>query len=61
MIPDIELDECIEMVTAWLSEAINRKEVTGDFDYVIIAHRYKEILRHLKDYRELKTKRISNE
>lgn len=56
MIPDIELDECIEMVTAWLKNANDWYKKTGDFQFVIEAHRFKEIVRHLKDYKELKEK-----
>ena len=56
MIPDIELDECISMVTAWFDDAVKMQKVTDDFEYVLIAHRYKEIIRHLKAYRELKNK-----
>ena len=53
MLPDIELDECISMVSNWYEDAIRRYEETDDFEYVIIAHQYKEILRHLEAYREL--------
>ena len=53
MLPDIELDECITMVSNWFEAAIRRYEETDDFEYVINAHQYKEILRHLEAYREL--------
>ena len=54
MIPDIELDECIEMLKVWSLNAIRMKEVTDDFEYVLIAHKYNQILKHLMAYQELK-------
>ena len=50
MIPDIELDDCIIMVQNWFNQAIAK--APKDFEYVIIAHQYKEILRHLEEYRK---------
>ena len=59
MIPDIELDECISMVSAWFNNAMREYKSSSNFEYLLIAHRYKEIGRHLKDYKEMKEK--SNE
>ena len=56
MIPDINLDECIEILRFWIRNAMESKKETGDFNYVIAAHTYNEILKHLKAYKELKEK-----
>ena len=54
MIPDIGLEECIGMVSQWFDNAMRMHEATGNFQYIITAHEYKEIVRHLKAYKELK-------
>lgn len=56
MIPDISLDECIEILRFWIRDAMKSKKETGDFEYVIAAHTFNEILKHLKAYKELKEK-----
>jgi hypothetical protein len=53
MLPDKTLDECIELVLWWFNDAIRRRDETGDFEYTIQAHRYNQILRHLRAYKEL--------
>lgn len=59
MIPDIELDECINMVSAWFNNAMDMYRSSSNFEYLLMAHRYKEIGRYLEDYKEMKEK--SNE
>ena len=54
MIPDIELDACIEMVTDWSKLAGKKKELTGNSEYIILAHKFDEIVRHLNNYKKLK-------
>lgn len=56
MIPDIELDECISMVSAWFNNAMTEYKRSSNFEYLLLAHKYKKIVRHLKDYKELKEK-----
>ena len=56
MIPDIELDECISMVSVWFNNAMDEYKSSSNFEYLLLAHRYKEIGRHLKDYKEMKEK-----
>lgn len=55
MIPDIDLDECISIVEGWRENANKKLKETGNFEFVIIAHTYKEIYRHLNDYKKLKS------
>lgn len=53
MIPDITVDECIDLVSIWFENAIAKYKIFNDFEYLLLAHKYKEILRHLKNYKEI--------
>ena len=53
MLPDKTLDECIALVEWWFDDAIRRRDETGDFEYTIQAHRYLQVLKYLKAYKEL--------
>lgn len=56
MIPDITVNECISMVSTWFNNAMAEYKSSSNFEYLLLAHKYKEIVRHLKDYKELKEK-----
>lgn len=53
MIPDIPLDECIMMLEMWIDTAHNKYIQTGDFEYILFAHRYNQISKYLKEYQRL--------
>ena len=53
MIPDINLEDCISMVQYWYDMAADKYKVTGNFEYVLLGHNYKEIIRHLEAYKKI--------
>lgn len=61
MIPDITVDECISMVSAWFNNAMTEYKISSNFEYLLLAHKCKEIGRHLKDYKEMIENRTGSE
>lgn len=53
MIPDISLDECIMMLDMLRDTAHNKYIQTGNFEYILCAHKYSQISKHLKEYQRL--------